>query len=185
MPSPLGHFLAGATLAAVVLPRNQARLASKLALAGAVACVPDLDFLPMLILDLGREFHRGITHSLLFAAGGGGLLFLWLGFARWRLAAAASLALLSHCLLDAATTVRGQGLALLWPLSAERWRLGLVQLPGASIESSLSATAAGILQTASVESAIFIPPLMLALYLRHHPRGDRGNRMGLWATIRS
>lgn len=116
---PLTHALTGALAASLIAAPRMNRRALVM---GAVAgLLPDLDILIRSAADplLTIEHHRGFTHSLIFAPVGGAIASL--PFARtWRAALAATLAWLTHELLDAATTY---GTQLFWPFS--RYRVGL------------------------------------------------------------
>lgn len=118
---PLTHALTGAAIAWAATGRTHGRRA--LAIGAAAALLPDLDVLIRSSTDplLAIEHHRGFTHSLLFAPLGGLITALPFRRTSYRHAAvAATLAWLSHALLDAATTY---GTRVFWPFS--RYRVGL------------------------------------------------------------
>lgn len=123
MPTILSHpavpLALGAGLGTRAIP-------PRLLAAGIAACVlPDADVIGYQMgIPWGSDFaHRGFTHSLFFA---GGLALV--GAAAWRQLGARPLTVLlflfaaaaSHGLLDACTN-GGSGIALLWPLSSERY----------------------------------------------------------------
>ena len=123
MPTIFTHV---AIPVAAALALGSSRVPTSMLLAGMVAAIaPDFDGIAYQFgwRPDGMWGHRGFTHTLLFAALLG-LLGLWL--AKWwkvpRLAGFAWLALccLSHPLLDMMTS-GGSGMALLWPLSSERF----------------------------------------------------------------
>ena len=123
MPTIFTHV---AIPVAAALALGSSRVPTSMLLAGMVAAIaPDFDGIAYQFgwRPDGMWGHRGFTHTLLFAALLG-LLGLWL--AKWwkvpRLAGFAWLALccLSHPLLDMMTS-GGSGIALLWPLSSERF----------------------------------------------------------------
>ncbi len=115
---PLTHAALGATLGQAGFRRSLGRRA--LAVGAVVAASPDLDLLPALFAAEPWIVHRGLTHSLPYAATAGAVL----GWACWRwprLAGSGGLgawvglciaALLSHVLLD---TLTPGGVALLAP----------------------------------------------------------------------
>jgi inner membrane protein len=123
MPSILGHTLAGLTISAAFTQGNPPRRTWILATACAVA--PDLDWFAD-FLKLSHETslsHRGLSHSLLAAAGLASLAMV-LGFRHrlgsprhWGCMLAAAF---SHSLLDACT-FGGTGVALLLPFSSVRY----------------------------------------------------------------
>lgn len=159
---PVAHSLVGAGLVAAVLPREgRAPYWVWLAAGAVVANAADLDFL--LAFALGsRGWHRGFTHSLVFALVVFLCLLVALGRRRARVAAAFGLAYASHVLLDFATTFQGGGVELFWPFSTDRLGLrwwGLSELP-----SRLAP--AEILKCLSLEFVLFAPPLLLLILLR-------------------
>jgi inner membrane protein len=80
--------------------------------------VPDLDVFSTAAYGAPLG-HRGITHSLIFAAAlsiiAAGLLFRHLRVRWWSLSALFFVILASHGLLDA-MTIGGEGVPLFWPL---------------------------------------------------------------------
>ncbi len=162
MPMPVAHGLLGATLVAAVLPRAGARRYYLPLAAGAfLANAADLDFGLVFALH-SRAWHRGITHSFVFALLVFLALFVSLGRRRAAKAFAYGLAYASHSLLDFATTKIGGGVELLWPFNAERFALGwrgLSELP--SLLPS-----AEIVRALCVEFALFAPPLLALLLWR-------------------
>jgi len=157
---PVAHSLVGASLVAAVLPR-EGRYRLLLAAGAFVANAADLDFILVFIFR-SRAWHRGFTHSLVFALAVLLCLLLAAGRRRAREAAALGLAYASHALLDFATTKESGGLELLWPFNTDRLGLrwwGLSELPS-------RLPAAEILKALALEFALFAPPLILLLLLR-------------------
>jgi membrane-bound metal-dependent hydrolase YbcI (DUF457 family) len=159
---PVAHGLLGAGLVAAVLPRaGRARYWVWLAAGAALANAADLDFF-LVFLFRSRAWHRGFTHSLVFALAVCLCLLPALGRRRARAGAAFGLAFASHALLDFATTKTGGGLELLWPFSMERLGLrwwGLSELPS-------RLPPAEILKSLSLEFVLFAPPLLFLILLR-------------------
>jgi len=123
VPSVFSHAIVGSTLVACGLVRPRAVL---VALGAALAVVPDLDVVGLAVgwgLDhpLG---HRGVSHSLLAAAGLAALVTLAVpvraGERRWRIWLVLALAMASHGLLDALTN-GGRGVAFFAPFVETRW----------------------------------------------------------------
>jgi len=162
MPMPVAHGLVGAGLVAAVLPRaGRARYGVWLAAGAVLANAADLDFLLVFVFR-SRAWHRGFTHSLVFALAVLLCFLLALGSARAREAVAFGLAYASHSLLDFATTKDGGGLELFWPFSLDRLGLrwwGLSELPS-------HLPAAEILKSLSLEFVLFAPPLLFLILLR-------------------
>ena len=126
MPSSFGHVAPVVALATVFwTPQTPKRLW----VAGTLAALaPDLDVVGF---GLGIPYqhplgHRGLSHSLPFAAAVAGVLALALfprpapGFSRARAFAFLFLATASHGILDAFTN-GGRGVALLSPFDQTRW----------------------------------------------------------------
>ena len=159
---PVAHSLVGAGLVAAVLPRAGAvRYWVPLAVGAVLANAADLDLF-LVLLFRSRAWHRGFTHSLVFALAVFLCLLVALGRRRARAAAAFGLAFVSHALLDFATTKDGGGLELFWPFSAERLGLrwwGLSELPS-------HLPPAEILKALSLEFVLFAPPLLFLILLR-------------------
>lgn len=126
MPSPLGHVTIGLATHSV-LHRNESILAEWKTLIFAVflANLPDIDVIVGLVIHgNGNVFHRGPTHSLLFAL----LISLVASnvWRRWSVVPRVSflwcfLLVLSHILGDAVFT--STPVSLLWPLEVN-WSAG-------------------------------------------------------------
>ena len=123
MASLFGHVAASTALGLAFFPK-QVRPATLL-LAGFCAFAPDLD---VLAFRYGIPYesqwgHRGWTHSLVFAIMLGGLMGLMFKYLDKKsgtaLTAWLMLSTASHPLLDMMTN-GGRGVALWWPVSAER-----------------------------------------------------------------
>jgi len=131
MPTPLAHGLAGIATGRTVRIRWKAWQYAVIAF--AIALVPDLDFVPGVLLGEPGLFHRGPTHSvagaILFSVPLAWLLALLTSvpdtgagsrierFLRWY--AFVLPVYLSHLFLDLLSpdTVHNSGLHLLWPLT--------------------------------------------------------------------
>ena len=124
-------------------------LPPRLVTAGMIAAMaPDFDTVAFKFgIAYADPFgHRGATHSIVFALLLGGLAAIaapWLRSGRWRAFAFIALCTLSHPLLDALTS-GGLGVALLWPVSHERffapWRPIAVSPIGARFFSARGVT---------------------------------------------
>ncbi len=124
MPTVFSHIavplVVGLGLGPQAVPR-------RLLLAGVVASVlPDADVAGMHHgwVDYADALgHRGVSHSLAFAAGLGALAAWgarrWLGCAGWVAFLFVALCAASHGLLDMCTD-GGRGVALFWPFTDER-----------------------------------------------------------------
>ncbi|MGN6152232.1 MAG: metal-dependent hydrolase [Lysobacteraceae bacterium] len=146
MPTIFTHAVvplaAGFALGRTALP-------PRLVAAGMLAAiVPDFDTVAFKLgIAYADQFgHRGATHSLVFALALGVFATIaapWLHGRRWRAFAFIAACTLSHPLLDALTS-GGLGVALLWPLSHERffapWRPIAVSPIGAGFFSARGLT---------------------------------------------
>src|SRR5919205_3420809 len=99
MPLPIAHGLVGASAMTLALKDASPARNWKLLLASAaLAACPDLDY------ALGTAWHRGPTHSLFFAAVVGLVCFAATRFSNLRVTLGCTAAVVSHGLLDFATT---------------------------------------------------------------------------------
>jgi inner membrane protein len=167
VPSALSHLAVPVALGAGL---GRAAVPPRLLAAGAVASlVPDLDVIGLRLgIPYGATLgHRGASHSLAFAAALA-LLAAWrhrdLGAPRGAAFAFVLVSAASHGLLDALTS-GGLGVALLWPLSAERLFAPVRPIRVAPL--TLRALAArGPAVLASEIRWIWLPAALLALGLR-------------------
>jgi inner membrane protein len=128
---PISHVLLGASLGYAAFGKKLGRTAA--ACAGLAAFAPDADVFIRSGNDplIAIEYHRGFTHSLVFAPIGAAIVAgVWILRRRWRPQAltiwgCCLLAYLSHCLLDAATSY---GTQLLWPFSNARAGWDLISI---------------------------------------------------------
>jgi hypothetical protein len=130
MPSPIGHLLGGAAVYLAGTPAQQTRWSFVFAASLLGSIVPDVDFLPGILIGDMRAFHHGITHSIPFAAACGALVFAIASRMDRAVAVRASLlatlACISHVLLDFVSVSEGtRGVPVLWPLSDELFGISL------------------------------------------------------------
>lgn len=133
MATPVGHYLIGLSIARTAARDDGRRSAPWLA---AVACLPDLDVVPGLIVGNLGEFHTGVSHSLvtaaLFAVAGGLLLATW-GRSKQPIYLVCVLFALyaSHLVLDFFTGGAGlpRGVPFFWPWPGEDFRSSWALLP--------------------------------------------------------
>lgn len=164
MPSIITH---AAVPLALGLGLGNAVISRRLLLAGvAASMVPDLDVIGF---KLGIAYadsmgHRGITHSLLFAAILGVLAF-WLARRLHARPPVAGLfvfaSCVSHGLLDMCTN-GGLGIAFLWPFSHERYFLPwhFIQVAPLSLRELFSPW--GLRMVYSELHWVWLPCLLLA-----------------------
>ncbi len=165
MPTVLTHPAVPLALAAVA---GRERVGGRLLLAGVLASVlPDADVLGLRLgVPYGSPFgHRGFSHSLVFAA----LLALaaaaaasWLGATRARAAVFIGLACVSHGLLDMLTN-GGRGVALFWPVSAERFFLPAQVIEVSPLSAHRFFGPAGLVVLASELRWIWLPTAIVAI----------------------
>lgn len=170
MPLPVAHGLVGASVVAAVHPTDNPRKSWKPLLIGALLAIsPDFDF----ILTWGfglEEVHRTFTHSIAFAAlVGWGILQL--KSVNMREAVAYGLAFLSHTLLDFSATQMGKGVALLWPITDQKYKLGILSFSefrdGFSTLHVFFANWEAVLRICAFEFIVFMPVLLLIYLYRH------------------
>jgi inner membrane protein len=133
MATPVGHYLFGLAVTQLLArdgdERNQGRW-----LAG-LACAPDLDVVPGLLVGKMNQFHHGASHSF-FAAALFSFAGLWV-FRWWGGDVSSRLCLLlfflycSHMMLDYLCLDTGApfGVPLLWPWSDETYLSPWLLLP--------------------------------------------------------
>ncbi|HEX8129594.1 MAG TPA: metal-dependent hydrolase [Pyrinomonadaceae bacterium] len=163
MPLPVAHGLIGASIVAALHPRPTRRYFMPLLVGAFLANAADLDFFLVFTLH-SKAWHRGFTHSFMFALVVCLMFAASLGRRHLRLALAYGLAFASHGILDYVTTKEGGGVELLWPFSSDRFVCGWVGL--SELPSRLPATQ--IVKSLVVEVALFAPLLMLMMWLRKH-----------------
>lgn len=193
MATAFTHALVGSALA-VAAPTGTPRARLALALA-ALAVVPDIDVLGF-HLDVPYEHwlgHRGLLHSLAFAACAG-VLTAALAFREpprgsrrwWAVAGLLALATASHGLLDALTD-GGLGVGFWLPFHDARSFLPWRPIPASplSLEAFIGARGAAIL--AAEARWIWAPLLVLAGALvllrrrsRRHERTSGGSATSRW-----
>jgi inner membrane protein len=161
MPLPIAHGLLGASLVAAIHPKPFERFYLPLVIGAVLANAADFDFGFSFFFGL-KQWHRGFTHSIFFAFAVIAILMIWRGRKDFREALAYGLAYASHCLLDFATTRRGNGVELFWPFSIER--LGLRWFGLSEIPSQVSAS--GVFTYIGVEFLIFAPVFALVFWRR-------------------
>lgn len=162
MPLPIAHGLLGASIvAATHRDPISSRQLTPFLLGAVLANTADFDFILMFLFD-SKAWHRGFSHSLVFALVVCVSLALSSGKKRFREAVAYGLAFASHGLLDYATTLKGGGVALLWPFSVDRLVLGWWGLS----EMPSKMTQLQILKTLGVELMVFAPLLMAVMLTR-------------------
>lgn len=146
MPSPVLHTLPAVLIAKAALgtrstDRNAHLRATRfggqdailMAAAVIAANVPDLDFVPGIIVNDPGMFHHGGSHSLFAAVVFGILCALVARLAHYpsvvRIGIVTGLAYFSHLLLDAAAPLDdvGRGVPFFWPLT-ERYFVSPVRL---------------------------------------------------------
>lgn len=162
MPLPVAHGLfAASSVAAVIKKPFEFRSLVPLFIGAVLANLPDFDFI--LVFATGDDrWHRGFTHSILFAAFVGLVIFSWFGREQRRKALAYSAAFASHFILDFATTKIGGGLQLFFPFSDERYGLrwfGLSEFPS-------EMTFPEVARALSIEFVIFFTLLVLVIFVK-------------------
>ncbi len=156
----IGHLVASAAATRLYGPSDQ-RPARTFLFLTALSFLPDLDVVAFAFgIPYASDFgHRGATHSFAFAMIVG--FITWAFSGRHRLAIAAGLVTASHAVLDALTD-GGLGVALLWPLSSERFFSPWRPLPVAPIgHHFLSARG---LAVALTEVVVMLPLIVYAVW---------------------
>jgi len=186
MPSPVGHSLAGYLIYQLTpggAPQHQWSL---MALYLVVANVPDLDFIPGLLVGNASRYHHGITHSIGFAAlvGFAFSVFLYLckrAAIRRNFAIFFSLSF-SHVILDyfSLDTSIPYGVPIFWPLSNTYYIAPFALFSDVTRVSSSGATFLSSLfslhnlWSVCVELLVFLPCVFLIFRWRRRPETFSG-----------
>lgn len=165
MPLPIAHGLLGATISVLLQPPSGRNYLRPLLIGAAVANAADFDFLLVFVLG-SKAWHRGFSHSIMFALSLGLAMLLVSGWRNIRQATTYTFVFTSHGLLDYVTAKIGGGVELLWPWSSQRHKLGLLGL--SEVPSQLPAT--GIVKSLILELMIFVWPLVLAILFSRRQR---------------
>ena len=129
MALPIAHGLIGASVVVALWQNKPSESIWRPMILGVlVALLPDLDFIFTWFLNLSSDWHRGFSHSIVFA-----YLFGWgasrlLGRRDFRSVLVIGTAAATHGILDALTSTKG-GVELLWPFFSERFASGLFEYP--------------------------------------------------------
>lgn len=162
----LGHIAGGVAVARA----HEGRFNWKAAVAfSTFSMLPDLDVVAFRFgIPYSSQFgHRGFTHSIAFALAVG--LVGFLVTRSWKSTLALTVVLLSHPLLDMLTD-GGLGVALFWPVTADRYFFPWTPLPVAPIgKGMLSARGLYVLV---VEAGVFLPLWIYGFWPRK--RGNEG-----------
>ena len=161
MPLPFAHGLLGASIIAAIHPKPFDKHWFPLLLGGFLANAADFDFALVFLLG-SKEFHRGFTHSVMFAVVIFAGCLIYFGLEKYREALAYGLAFASHFILDFITTKIGGGLEIYFPFSKER--IGLRWFGLSEVPSKL--TVLEIFQAISLELLIFIPIFLLIYFFK-------------------
>ena len=165
----LGHVAVGVVAARWRASRPDAPpLAFSMLALSALSVLPDADFVAFMVgIPYPHPFgHRGMTHSLLFAALVGALVAIGLRLRRRRVlldAILAAFVVASHGVLDAMTT-GGLGVEFFWPVDTHRYFLPWRFIPVAPLGAHmLSARGLSVLLT---EAVLFLPAWAYAFWPR-------------------
>lgn len=129
MPLPIAHGLIGMSIIAAAHPSRPNQSAVRCYLAGAaLAICPDLDFILTWFLQYEAHWHRGFSHSMVFAVVVAVVAAVVTHRLQLKFVVLYGLAALSHGLCDTLVSVR-EGVQLLWPFSSYRFSLGIYEYP--------------------------------------------------------
>ena len=128
MPLPVAHGLVGAAIVAATRDDFSFRKDwGPMVMGATLAVVPDLDLYLSWVLGYGLRMHGTFSHSIFFALAIGSIASLLMREDSVKCVLGYFGAALSHGLLDTATKKDFGGSALLWPLSDQRFRLGIIK----------------------------------------------------------
>jgi inner membrane protein len=178
MPLPIAHGLLGATLVAAIHPKPARRYLVPLFIGSLLANAADLDFVLMFIFR-SKAWHRGFSHSIVFALLVSLIFVLFLGMRRIREAVAYGLAFASHSILDYVTTKEGTGVELLWPFSSQKLGFGWVGLS----EMPSRMTPLEIFTSLILELMLFALLLLLMIGVKKYISQDSGRTRHLNSSM--
>ena len=126
MPLPVAHALIGASLFGAAQKQiSLSRDGRFMLLCAGLTIIPEFDFIFEWFFNL-RGAHRGFMHSLFFGLSLGLLASYLVSIRSFRNQLGLFLASVSHACLDTlVTSSKGTGVALLWPITNFRFRLGV------------------------------------------------------------
>ena len=166
MPLPVAHGLLGAGVAAAVRQTSQTRRWKPLLTGAFLGICPDFDYALNWLRIAGGGWHHGFTHSILFALFLGLITATVLGERTVRSIVLCSSAIVSHTLLDFLMT-ESRGVALWWPLTDRRYKLGLPNpIDYTWGDATLWGAAVDLLKISLIELLIFAPVLLAVVWLR-------------------
>ena len=158
MPLPIAHGLLGAVIARIIHPNADSRNPKPLIFGFVLANCPDLDF-GFSFLFGWHDFHRGLTHSLMFAILITAVIFIWRRKGNWQISLAYSAAFLSHTILDYLCAKFG-GVRLFIPFSNDAYGLGIIGFS----ELTNGFNAVDIIFFSLIETLIFVPFFLLIIF---------------------
>ncbi len=131
MPYPIAHGLIGVSIVAAASSSecSVARNRWLLLLGFVLGICPDFDFFLIWFFQFDKTWHRGFSHSLLFAFFVALLITAFKGKHGVRTFMMCSLAISSHAVLDAAVSNK-HGVPFFWPW-VHRFAFGLLDYPDA------------------------------------------------------
>jgi membrane-bound metal-dependent hydrolase YbcI (DUF457 family) len=160
MPLPIAHGLVGASIVSLVHPNADLKKWQPLLFGFVLANTPDLDFVFTFVFGW-HGFHRGFTHSLVFAALIAAVFFALLHKRNWQIPLAYSAAFLSHTILDFISAKSG-GIRLLIPFDYNSYRLGLISFS----ELTRGFLILDMLYFSLIETLMYVPLFVFTLFIR-------------------
>jgi membrane-bound metal-dependent hydrolase YbcI (DUF457 family) len=166
MPLPVAHGLIGASVAAALRQTPDTRRWKTLLAGAFLGICPDFDYALNWLRISGGGWHHGFTHSILFALFLGLLTATVLGERTIRSIVLFSSATVSHTLLDYLMT-ESRGVAIWWPLTDRRYKLGLPNpINYTWSDATLWGAAVDLLRISLIELMIFAPVLLVVVWLK-------------------
>ncbi len=172
MPLPLAHSLVGAAIVAATRDEFSFRQDwGRMMLGAAIAVVPDFDLVLSWIMGYGLKWHGGFSHSIVFGLALGSIAALLAREESVKGVLGYYGAALSHALLDTATKKEFGGSELLWPLSAYRFKLGIVpdyEFYPDPKSQSIKEILIKIAEFSYYELWIYLPLFLLIVFLKSY-----------------
>lgn len=201
MPSPVGHSIAGLAVA-LISPKKKNRQVLFLAIFCVIfATVPDIDFIPGLLMNRPALFHGDFTHSIGFAfviSAVAAVILRLKGLSILSTFTLGFTSYLTHLLLDLFNPDGRPpyGIPLLWPISETYYLSPWTMFTGVQHASSTSTTTLDFLKQVityhnikaiGVEILLLTPILFLVKWLQHKLalKARKIRSEGLWKENRA
>lgn len=172
MPSPVAHSLMGYAIYLLSQMRAAAVKWPRVVIFVLAANIPDIDFLPGIMMGDLRRFHHGISHSIAFSLVFALLVGTFCHMTKMiRFKKGFTLAFVlyfSHIVLDYFVLSPGRGVPFFWPFSDKEFMVDVIIFPTFDYLSHGTVTIFSLhnVHTMIIEALILIPLVVFAYLLK-------------------